>query len=97
MIFKNPDFRDLSVWEPGKDEWNNLTATWLNIHKKNLKVSDSHNDVDVIKGPLSSDQHEARKRGCYPTQSGITQITCVSYNSCGALAKSLVAIIYFHQ
>ena len=78
MVFKNPDFRDLSVWEPGKDEWNNLTATWLNIHKKNLKVSDSHNDVDVIKGPLSSDQHEARKRGCYPTQSGITQITCVS-------------------
>ncbi|KAJ6190537.1 hypothetical protein N7519_000558 [Penicillium mononematosum] len=37
MIFKNPDFRDLSVCEPGKDEWNNLTATWLNITKKMLK------------------------------------------------------------
>jgi hypothetical protein len=34
MIFKNPDFRDLSVC---KDEWNNLTATWLNIYKKMLK------------------------------------------------------------
>ncbi|KAJ5961759.1 hypothetical protein N7501_006700 [Penicillium viridicatum] len=73
MIFKNPNFRDLSVWESGKDERNNLTATWLNIHKKNLKISDSHNDANVMKGPISSDQHEARKRGYYPTQSGITQ------------------------
>ncbi|KAJ6190534.1 hypothetical protein N7519_000555 [Penicillium mononematosum] len=97
MIFKNPDFRDLSVWEPDKDEWNNLTATWLNIHKRNLTISDSHNDADVIKGPISSDQHEARKRGFYPSQSGIPQITCISYDSCRALAKSLVAIIYFHQ
>ena len=72
MIFENPDIRDLSVREPGKDKWNNLTATWLNIQKKNLKKSDSHNDANVIKGPISSDQHEARKRGCYPTQSGIT-------------------------
>lgn len=97
MVFKNPDFRDLFVWEPAKDEWNRLTATWLDIQKGNLKVSDSHNDADVIKGPMSSDQHEARKHGRYPSQGEITQITCVNYDSCRALAKSLVAIIYFYR
>ena len=51
----------------------------------------------VLKRPISSDQHEARKHGRYPSQSGITQITCVSYDSCKALAKSLAAIIYFHR
>ncbi|KAJ5244114.1 hypothetical protein N7489_004210 [Penicillium chrysogenum] len=51
----------------------------------------------VLKRPISSDQHEARKHGRYPSQSGITQITCVSYDSCKALAKSLAAIIYFYR
>ena len=49
MVFKNPHFRDLSVWEAAKDEWNHLTATWLSIQKGNLRISDSHNDANKLR------------------------------------------------
>ena len=38
MVFKNPDFRQLNVWVPTKEEWNCLLAIWLEIQIPNIKI-----------------------------------------------------------
>ena len=29
MVFQNPDFRTLNVWEPSQDDWRIITTYWL--------------------------------------------------------------------
>ncbi|KAL5335307.1 hypothetical protein BJX70DRAFT_328312 [Aspergillus crustosus] len=93
MVFR-PDFQGLTVWTPEEAEWRYLTATWLQLPIPGLKVSDQHSIADVIQGPISRDQGEARRKRRFPTEGKSNQIACVSYGACERLAKSLVAIIY---
>jgi hypothetical protein len=94
MIFKNPDFRGLTLWEPNESDWNVLTAIWLRLPLNNLNMPEKHMQADVILGPLSANQADARKKKCFAKQSDEMQIACVSYESCRRLAASLVAIVY---
>ena len=56
-----------------------------------------HSTADVIQGPVSMDQGEARKKGRFPSQGKSNQIACASYSSCEHLARSLVALIYIYR
>lgn len=96
MVFW-PEFQGLAVWTPEEVEWRHLTATWLQFPIPGLKVSGHHSAADVIQGPVSMDQGEARKKGRFPSQGKSNQIACVSYSSCERLARSLVAIIYISR
>ncbi|KAI9371352.1 hypothetical protein BJX61DRAFT_33278 [Aspergillus egyptiacus] len=94
MVFKDTDFRGLSVWNPDIEQWRTLLASWLQIPLADLRVPDEHKRADVIRGPLSEDPFLARRQKRFPKQGDETQTACVSYESCKRLASSLVAIIY---
>ncbi|KAF5857450.1 hypothetical protein ETB97_005764 [Aspergillus alliaceus] len=94
MVFKDTDFRGISVWNPDKEQWRILTASWLQIPLVDLQMPDEHKEADVIQGPLSADPSMAKKQKRFPNQGDKTQIACVSYESCKRLAASLIAIIY---
>lgn len=95
MIFKDPDRRDLNVWKPDLSEWQHLTAHWLRIPLNGLKVPDNYKDADMIIGPLSVKQSEAKAKKHFPDQGEELQLVCTSYEGCKRLAASLAAIIYF--
>lgn len=96
MVFR-PGFQGLTVWTPEEAEWRHLTATWLQFPIPGLKVSGHHSTADVIQGPVSMDQGEARKKGRFLSQGKSTQIACARYSSCERLARSLVAIMYISR
>ncbi|KAG2014584.1 hypothetical protein GB937_006546 [Aspergillus fischeri] len=95
MVFKDPDLRDLNVWKPDLSEWQHLTAHWLQIPINGLKAPDNYKDADIIIGPLSVKQSEAKAKKRFPDQGEQLQLVCTSYESCKRLAASLAAIIYF--
>lgn len=98
MVVFSPDFRGLNVWTPEEAEWRHLTARWLQIPVAGgAVVSDQHAAADIIQGPVSVDQGEARKKRRFPNRGKSCQIACVSYSSCERLAKSLVAVIYLSR
>ncbi|KAK2742372.1 hypothetical protein FQN55_007906 [Onygenales sp. PD_40] len=94
MVFHNADFRNLQVWRPNLEEWRHLVATCLQIPLKDLSLPAEYRDADVIVGPLSARQSKAISSRKFPPQGEQTQMACVSYQSCEALGKSLVAIIF---
>ncbi|KAF7177115.1 hypothetical protein CNMCM7691_004763 [Aspergillus felis] len=95
MVFKDPDLRDLNVWRPDLSDWQHLTAHWLQLPLGDLQVPESYKHADVIIGPRSLNQSEARSKKCFARQSEDLQLVCTSYDGCKRLAASLVAIIYF--
>jgi hypothetical protein len=97
MVFKTPDLRGLTVWEPDVSEWNNLVATWLQIPMSGVTMPEKNRDADIILGPISSDKPEARKKKRFPKQDDRLQMVGVSYEGCRALANSLYAIIYIES
>ncbi|RHZ55215.1 uncharacterized protein CDV56_104825 [Aspergillus thermomutatus] len=94
MVFKYTDYQDLSVWNPDKEQWKILTASWLQIPLTDLQMPDEQKEADVIQGPLSADPSMAKKQKRFLNQGDKIQIACVSYESCKRLAASLIAIIY---
>ena len=94
MIFDNLDVRDMNLWHPTQDEWNHLVSTWLAL-PFNAVMPPNYKHTDIIMGPLSSQQAEARKKKCFPAQNKeVTQSAFISYKSCERLMASLTAIIY---
>lgn len=94
MVFKDPDLRDLDVWRPDLSDWQHFTANWIQIPIHGLKVPDSYKHADVIIGPLSTNQSEAKAKKCFTKQSEELQFVCTSCDGSKRLAASLVAIVY---
>lgn len=94
MVFRDPDLSDLTVWRPDLDEWNFLTATWLQLPVNDVKVPAEYRTADIIIGPVSSNQRIARQKKCFLTQGPELQMAAVSYDGCKRFAAALEAIIY---
>ena len=94
MVFRDPDLRDLTVWRPDVDEWNSLTANWLQLPRDNSKMPATYKSADIIIGPTSSNQRNARKKRCWLNQGTGLQMAAVSHEGCKCLAAALEAIIY---
>ncbi|KAL3414430.1 hypothetical protein V8F44DRAFT_487400 [Aspergillus fumigatus] len=59
-------------------EWQHLTAHWLRIPLNGLKVPDNYKDADIIIGPLSVKQSEAKAKKHFPDQGEELQLVCTS-------------------
>lgn len=94
MVFDKLDERDLQVWRPALDAWNRLTATWLKLPLSNIRLPSESRTAQVIVGPTSCDQSNARKNRRFTRQNDDTQFAFVSYKGCSQLRKSLLAIIF---
>ncbi|KAE8150320.1 hypothetical protein BDV25DRAFT_113346 [Aspergillus avenaceus] len=90
MIFKDTDFREISVWKPDKEQWRNLTASWLQIPLVDLRMPHEQKEADVIQGPFLTDPSMAKQQKRFPNQGDKTQIACVGYESCKRLAAHLL-------
>lgn len=93
LVFKNPDFRNLDVWNPPLFEWQHLVATWTR-----KPLSDQPNSMpqrwratDIIQGPISKLN---RRPNCLPIPGDVSQTVAASYAGCEALARSLGMIIW---
>lgn len=94
LVFKQPDYQDLNVWKPTLDEWNRLVACWLELPLQNVVMPPKFRTADVIIGPTSADQHEARKKKRFAKQNSDLQSVFVTCLACDRLRSSLFAIIY---
>lgn len=97
MVFRDTDYRDLEVWRPNPQEWNSLTATWMQLPVNNISMSPKFKSAEVIIGPISSGGGEARKKKTFLKQSERSQSVFQSYRACERLRDSLVAIIYIEN
>ncbi|KAJ9267610.1 hypothetical protein DTO212C5_5849 [Paecilomyces variotii] len=89
MVFRDPDFNDLNVWRPDRSDWESLTAHWLQIPLRDLKIPQGYKTADFIIGAIS--ESESRS---FAIPGERLQMACTSYDACKRLAASLVAIIY---
>lgn len=53
MVFKNPDMRVLSFWEPAGKAYSQLVAHWTSIPLNDPAVPPGHRTTDVIRGFIS--------------------------------------------
>ncbi|KAH8702295.1 hypothetical protein BGW36DRAFT_356422 [Talaromyces proteolyticus] len=91
MVFRDPDLRDLTVWQPTSDEWLLLVKHWRGLPHSDLKVPPGHQRAGVIRGAMSQDEKGRRVPG------EDEQLAFVSYSGCERLAKSLIAIIFIES
>lgn len=60
-----------------------------------IEVPCQYKTLDVIIGPVSRDQHRARRMGRVPEpQESVVQMNSASYRACEVLGRALVAVIY---
>lgn len=97
MVFKQPDYQELQAWRPGLQEWNRLTAIWLNIPLQDITMPSKFITADVIVGPISADQTQARKEKRFTKQGDESQTVFVSHQSCQSLTQSLVGIVFLEH
>ncbi|PKX92173.1 uncharacterized protein P174DRAFT_514521 [Aspergillus novofumigatus IBT 16806] len=92
MVFQNPDFRTLNVWEPSQDDWTTITTYWSGRTLSNVqeRVPPCW-DTDVIRGAVSQ---AGRGRGAFRVPGPHTQVVGVSNAALIALAASLKMIIW---
>ncbi|OJJ45692.1 hypothetical protein ASPZODRAFT_17140 [Penicilliopsis zonata CBS 506.65] len=97
MVFQNPDLRNLNVWEPTENEWNQLVATWIQLPLSGVieDMPARYSDADIIRSPISSAKDTAREMNAFPKRGKEEQLVAVSYDGCRALSRSLSTIIYF--
>ncbi|RWQ97184.1 hypothetical protein C8Q69DRAFT_219252 [Paecilomyces variotii] len=55
MVFKDPDFRGLDVWQSDVSDWGSLIAHRLQTPHQYIKVPESYKKSDNIIGLLSLD------------------------------------------
>ncbi|KAH3192904.1 hypothetical protein KXW62_005952 [Aspergillus fumigatus] len=92
MVFQNPDFRTLNVWEPSQDDWRIITTYWLRRTLSNAQERVPPGwDTDVIRGAVSQ---AGRGRGASRVPGPDTQVVVVSNAALTALAASLKMIIW---
>lgn len=92
MVFQNPDFRTLNVWEPSQDDWRIITTYWLRRTLSNAQERVPPGwDTDVIRGAVSQ---AGRGRGASRVPGPDTQVVVVSNAALTALAASLKTIIW---
>lgn len=96
MVFKSPDFRELSVWEPTVEEWNQLVALWTQPSLSGISdnLPQAYRDSDIIRGPISAMPAQGKSKSHFPVRSNTDQLVAVSYDGCKMLSKSLYTIIY---
>lgn len=100
LVFKNPDFDGLRIWQPEGDEWKQLCAHWLKLPLRDITTSmpEQHRTAEVIAGPVSKVQNIKRGQAAFPVSDPhLDQKALVSYRSCERLSASLVAIIYIEK
>ncbi|GFF49845.1 hypothetical protein IFM51744_07188 [Aspergillus udagawae] len=92
MVFQNPDFRTLNVWEPSQDDWTTITTYWSGRTVSNAQERVPPGwDTDVIRGAVSQ---AGRGRGAFRVPGPHTQVVGVSNAALIALAASLKMIIW---
>ncbi|KAJ9228930.1 hypothetical protein DTO027B5_8540 [Paecilomyces variotii] len=94
MVFRDPDFNDLNVWRPDRSDWESLTAHWLQIPVRDLKIPQGYKTADFIIGAISESESRSMSRKSFAIPGERLQMACTSYDACKRLAASLVAIIY---
>lgn len=97
MIFKDVDQRELNIWQLNGEQWNSFVSYWLDISLKNVGIPSDYKTADIIHGPMSKNQAEARRKKCYPTSDDCNQRAFVSYEACQRLMTSLTGIIYLSR
>lgn len=93
MVFKDVDFRHLTVWSPPISDWEQITATWTRkcLTHEPMSVPEKWKTTDVIQGPISKPDSSNRR---LPVPGDVSQTVTASYAGCEALSKSLVMIIW---
>lgn len=92
MVFQNPDFQRLNVWEPSRDEWEVITTYWTGRTLSNAQERVPAGwDTDVIRGAISQ---SGERRGATRIPGPETQVVAVSNAGLDALAASLKMIIW---
>ncbi|GFF96329.1 hypothetical protein IFM61606_03222 [Aspergillus udagawae] len=92
MVFQNPDFRTLNVWEPSQDDWTTITTYWSGRTVSNAQERVPPGwDTDVIRGAVSQ---AGRGRGAFRVPGPHTQVVGVSNAALIALAASQKMIIW---
>lgn len=96
MVFKSPNLRELAVWEPTVEEWNQLVALWSQPSFSGISdnLLQAYRDSDIIRGPISAIPAPGKSKSHFPVRSNTDQLVAVSYDGCKMLSKSLYAIIY---
>jgi hypothetical protein len=100
MVFRDLDARDLEVWRPDHDEWNQMVARWLalDMEVRTAQMPAAYKRADMIVGPIPSGLEKARRTKSRPTQNReIMQTSFVSSWACRRLMASLWAIIYISR
>jgi hypothetical protein len=98
LVFKNPNFDGLRIWEPKGDEWKQLCAHWIRTPLKDTTMPEQHRMAEVIAGPVSKVQNIKIGQPAFPVPDpDLDQMALVSYRSCERLSASLVAIIYIEK
>jgi len=100
MVFKSPDLREQTVWQPNLADWISLVSKWTKIplaaaSQETLPYMSS----DFIMGPIRAPQAGQARRGSAnrnlaPRQSDDNQLVATSYRGLQALANSLFMIIF---
>jgi hypothetical protein len=92
MVFQNPDFQRLNVWEPSSDEWTVIITYWTGRILSNAQTRVPAGwDTDVIRGAISQ---SGEGRGAIRIPGPDTQVVAVSNAGLSALAASLKMIIW---
>lgn len=97
MVFKDVDQRELNIWQLNGQQWNFFVSYWLNISLENVGIPSDYKTADIIHGPMSKDQAEARRKKRYPAPDSCDQRVFVGYQACQRLMASLIGIIYLCQ
>ena len=53
MVFKNPEFQDISMWERIAADWRVLSTIWLQIQLPNFQIPDEQKARDYHRGNIS--------------------------------------------
>jgi hypothetical protein len=78
MVFKNPDVRNLKVWEPTYKEWQNLVAYWLKLPLSGITFPNKYKNADIIRRPISTKVTISKKNLRLPEQ-GPVQLVDVKH------------------
>ena len=93
LVFKDPDFRDLDVWDPSLLDWQHVVASWTRKSLSSLPASVpvGWRNADVVRAAISKPNSPPN---CLPVPSEVSQTVAVSSSGCAALAASLALIIW---
>ncbi|CAG8947592.1 unnamed protein product [Penicillium salamii] len=93
LVFKNPDFRKLNIWNPPLLEWQHIIATWTRKSLANVpdSIPAGWRTADIIKGAISM---PGSSQKALPLPGTVTQTVATSPAGCAALAASLSIIVW---